>query len=59
MDVYLLSLPLARHRTIVAHARDLTRSVDSAVPEPESRLPEATEHLVLRHAFAPPLRPAR
>jgi hypothetical protein len=59
MDVYLLSLPLARHRTIVPQARDLAESVDNATPEPACQPPEATAQVALRHAFTPLQRHAR
>ena len=52
-EVYLLSIPLARHRSIVPRPRrSITRPVSSGIREPQQRMHSVTDTLVgpPRHA---------
>lgn len=56
MEVYLLSVPLARHRTItVRPRRDLQSSVLLGAPEPSFGAPDVAEIPNERQAFSTPL----
>jgi hypothetical protein len=56
MEVYLLSLALTRHRTIVAHPRrSLSPSAALSTAEPNRNAVDATEIAIERQSFIAPL----